>query len=148
MTEHTKTDGLPDGLPAPRQGAALHALDNSRPRNERLGAGKVECNACPVLSQISPGRAGACDRYANAGGVLVRVDPVLLLRKALASGDAAVVPFAAREAGDAARVTPDTRRVEVHRKNPAPLIESHVSERHVHPGRRVADEYVQLGVDR
>ena len=108
MTEHTKTDGLPDGLPAPRQGEALHALDNSRPRNERLGAGKVECNACPVLCQISPGRAGACDRYANAGGVLVRVDPVLLLRKALAGGDAALVPFAVREAGDAAvtSVTP------------------------------------------
>ena len=41
-----------------------------------MSTGKVECNACPVLCQISDGRTGACDRYANHDGVLVRVDPV------------------------------------------------------------------------
>jgi 6-hydroxynicotinate reductase len=66
MTEHNRTDGLPDF---------------TAPRNERMAAGKVECNACPVLCQISVGKAGACDRYANQDGVLVRVDPVLLLRR-------------------------------------------------------------------
>ena len=97
MTEHTKTDGLPDSLPAPAEGMAPLVLDKSRPRNERMASSKVECNACPVLCQISPGRTGACDRYANADGVLIRVDPVVLLRRKLANGDAALVPFAARD---------------------------------------------------
>jgi len=48
---------------------------------ERMAAGKIQCDACPVLCQISPGRLGACDRYGNVDGVLVRTDPVLLLSK-------------------------------------------------------------------
>src|SRR5262249_35003814 len=63
-------------------------------RNERMSAAKVECNACPVLCQISDGRTGACDRYANRDGVLVRVDPVVLLRRELSSESPALVPFA------------------------------------------------------
>ena len=102
MTEHTKTDGWPDSLPAPRDHAP-HVLDKSRPRSERMAGAKVECNACPVLCQISPGRVGACDRYANAAGVLVRVDPVLLLRKGGADigADMAAAPvtFSARAVG-------------------------------------------------
>lgn len=96
MTEHTKTDGLPDSLPAPADGGAPQVLDKSRPRNERMASDKIECNACPVLCQISPGRTGACDRYANVAGVLIRVDPVVLLRRTLEQGDAALVPFVAR----------------------------------------------------
>jgi 6-hydroxynicotinate reductase len=92
MTEHTKTDGLPDSMPV------LQVLDKSRPRSERMASDKIECNACPVLCQISPGKTGACDRYANAAGVLIRVDPVVLLRRTLAQGDAALVPFLARGA--------------------------------------------------
>ena len=89
MTEHTKTDGLPAmDLPDLPQ-----VLERSRPRNERMNTAKVECNACPVLCQISEGRAGACDRYANQAGVLVRVDPVVLLRKTLEAGEATLVPF-------------------------------------------------------
>ena len=42
-------------------------------------AGIVRCDACPVLCRIRPGRAGACDRYANENGALVRVDPLVLL---------------------------------------------------------------------
>src|SRR5499426_4446558 len=45
------------------------------------GAGIVRCDACPVLCRIRPGRAGACDRYANQDGKLVRVDPLVLLAK-------------------------------------------------------------------
>ena len=104
MTEHTKTDGLPDVMPVmpalPAAAAEPLVLDKSRPRNERMASTKIECNACPVLCQISEGRTGACDRYANAGGVLVRVDPVVLLRKTLAEPGAALVPFAARAVDD------------------------------------------------
>lgn len=90
MTEHTKTDGLPelDNSLIPQ------VLDRSRPRNERMQTDKVECNACPVLCQISQGRSGACDRYANQDGVLVRLDPVVLLRRTLAADQPALVPFA------------------------------------------------------
>ena len=45
------------------------------------GQGIVRCDACPVLCRIRPGRAGACDRYANEDGKLVRVDPLVLLAK-------------------------------------------------------------------
>jgi len=91
--EHTKTDGLP-ALGADTA-AAPQVLGRARPRNERMASDKIECNACPVLCQISRGKAGACDRYANEDGVLVRVDPVLLLRRNLERGDGALVPFAA-----------------------------------------------------
>ena len=96
MTEHTKTDGLPgmDASPLPQ------VMEKARPRNERMNSEKIECNACPVLCQISDGRSGACDRYANRGGTLVRVDPVLLLRRTLADKDAHVVPFTGRVAVD------------------------------------------------
>ena len=90
MTEHTKTDGLP-GIDLP---ALPQVLERGRPRSERMASDKIECNACPVLCQITAGRTGACDRYANENGRLVRVDPVLLLRRTLADGDAALVPFA------------------------------------------------------
>ena len=49
-------------------------------RSKKFGAaegeGIVRCDACPILCRIRPGRAGACSRYANEGGHLVRVDPV------------------------------------------------------------------------
>mgnify|MGYP001585392072 CR=1 FL=1 len=94
MTEHTKTDGLPHmDLPVVPDAAGL-GYGKSPVRNERMSAAKVECNACPVLCQISDGRTGACDRYANRAGVLVRVDPVVLLRRELASDAPALVPFA------------------------------------------------------
>ena len=95
MTEHTKTDGLPAmDLPLPPDLGA-----KAPPRNDRMAAGKVECNACPVLCQIAEGRSGACDRYANEAGVLVRVDPVVLLRRTLNEGEQELVPFARQAAG-------------------------------------------------
>lgn len=64
---------------------------------ERFGAreegGIVRCDACPVLCRIRPGRTGACSRYANENGALVRTDPVVLLERVRAEGGA-VVPFA------------------------------------------------------
>src|SRR5215468_12212204 len=56
----------------------------------------IRCDACPVLCYIKPGRLGACDRYGNRDGQLVRVDPHVVLDRALASG-ASIVPFLGRE---------------------------------------------------
>jgi hypothetical protein len=90
MTEHTRTDGLP-GMDEPQ------VLERARPRSERMAESKIECNACPVLCQITAGRTGACDRYANQDGVLIRVDPVLLLRRTLDDGGGAkLVQFSGR----------------------------------------------------
>ena len=104
MTEHTKTDGLP-GLP---DVAMPQVLERARPRNDRMAGNKIECNACPVLCQITEGRSGACDRYANVGGTLVRVDPVLLMRRTIDSqSETALVPFVAKDASaDAVTVPP------------------------------------------
>ena len=33
---------------------------------------KIRCDACPVMCYIKPGAAGACDRYANDDGTVVR----------------------------------------------------------------------------
>ena len=44
--------------------------------------GIVKCDACPVLCRIREGKTGACDRYANAGGRLVRVDPLVVAQRA------------------------------------------------------------------
>jgi len=56
----------------------------------------IRCDACPVLCYIKPGRTGACDRYGNRDGQLVRLDPHVLLNRALSRGDS-VVPFLERE---------------------------------------------------
>jgi hypothetical protein len=77
MTPHTKGDGLP----GPEENRPHLGIERAAPRNEHMATNKVECNACPVLCQISVGRAGACDRYANQDGVLVRLDPVVWLRQ-------------------------------------------------------------------
>jgi len=103
MTDHTKTDGLPVlDLPERTDVAGGAGFGKSPLRNEKMSTSKVECNACPVLCQISEGRTGACDRYANREGVLVRVDPVVLLRRELASESPALVPFAHGAGADAA----------------------------------------------
>ncbi|MFZ0539490.1 MAG: hypothetical protein WAM47_21675 [Candidatus Sulfotelmatobacter sp.] len=52
----------------------------------------IRCDACPVLCYIKPGRTGSCDRYANHDGQLVRIDPHIVLDRALSRGDS-VVPF-------------------------------------------------------
>jgi 6-hydroxynicotinate reductase len=57
---------------------------------------KIRCDACPVMCYIAPGQTGACDRYANAEGRIVRTDPVVMLSHALGAGHR-IVPFAARD---------------------------------------------------
>ncbi|SDR55535.1 6-hydroxynicotinate reductase [Rhizobiales bacterium GAS113] len=67
-------------------------------QTEKFGAreegdeGIVRCHACPVICRIRPGRAGACSRYANEGGALVRTDPIVLTRRVAAEGGT-VRPF-------------------------------------------------------
>jgi hypothetical protein len=59
---------------------------------EQEDNGKIRCDACPVLCFIKDGRSGACDRYANEGGALVRVDPFTILQR-LDKPDDKAVPF-------------------------------------------------------
>lgn len=56
----------------------------------------IRCDACPVLCYIKRGQTGACDRYGNFDGQLVRVDPHILLDRAKSQG-VALVPFLERE---------------------------------------------------
>ena len=69
-----------------------------RDQTEKFGAredgdeGIVRCHACPVLCRIRPGRAGACSRYANEDGRLVRTDPIVLTRRVADEGGS-VRPF-------------------------------------------------------
>ena len=53
---------------------------------------KVNCDACPILCRISPGKTGSCDRYGNVDGKLKRMDPVILTQKAIDQNEA-IVPF-------------------------------------------------------
>ena len=53
---------------------------------------KIRCDACPVLCYIREGLRGACDRYANEDGRLVRVDPHILIERTVEEGGR-LVPF-------------------------------------------------------
>jgi hypothetical protein len=113
MTEHTKVDFGADGVDgetASTPGPTV--LEKAAPRSERMASNKIECNACPVLCQISEGRTGACDRYANSDGRLIRVDPVVFVSRTLAvgasTGETAAIEFGASGVadGDAAVAAP------------------------------------------
>lgn len=52
-----------------------------RPREE-----KIRCDACPVMCYIAEGRIGACDRYANENGRIVRCDPLTVLDRRIEQG--------------------------------------------------------------
>jgi hypothetical protein len=56
----------------------------------------IRCDACPVLCYIKPGRTGACDRYGNHDGKLVRLDPHVVLDRVVSRGES-VVPFLQRD---------------------------------------------------
>lgn len=59
------------------------------------GDDAIRCDACPVLCYIKPGRTGSCDRYGNHEGKLVRLDPHVILDRAVERGES-VVPFLER----------------------------------------------------
>src|SRR5260370_25806691 len=76
-------------------------IASARPSSQRPSARRTEtlvtddairCDACPVLCYIKAGRTGACDRYANDNGQLIRIGPHVVLDRALSRGDS-VVPF-------------------------------------------------------
>ena len=74
---------------------------NLRDRTSEFGAaegdsGIIRCDACPVLCRIKPGRSGACDRYANEEGKLVRCDAVLLTQR-VRDKQGQLVPFVSSE---------------------------------------------------
>ena len=64
-----------------------------RQRVEADESGKIRCDACPVLCYIRDGRTGACDRYANEGGELVRLDPFTVLERSEEGSPGRVVRF-------------------------------------------------------
>lgn len=47
---------------------------------------KIRCDACPVMCYIADGKSGACDRYANHDGALIRTDPHRVLSNVLEGG--------------------------------------------------------------
>ncbi len=47
---------------------------------------KIRCDACPVMCYIAEGRIGACDRYANQGGRIIRCDPLTVLDRRIEKG--------------------------------------------------------------
>ena len=68
---------------------------------------RVRCDACPVMCYIKPGKVGACDRYANHDGELVRVDPLVVLARTEEQGGK-LVPFVqGSEDWDGDLITPE-----------------------------------------
>ncbi len=57
---------------------------------------KIRCDACPVMCFIAEGRIGACDRYANIEGEIVRCDPLTVLDRSIEAGRP-VRPFLGRD---------------------------------------------------
>jgi len=76
----------------------------------RLPGEKLRCDACPVMCYIAEGRTGACDRYGNVEGRIVRCDPVVILDHAVAAGRE-VVPFDAARPWDGNPVNTERRFV-------------------------------------
>jgi len=52
----------------------------------RLREEKIRCDACPVMCYIADGKIGACDRYGNIGGRIVRCDPLTVLDRRIEQG--------------------------------------------------------------
>lgn len=67
--------------------------------NKEQKPAKVRCDACPVMCYIAEGHAGACDRYANEGGRIVRCDPLTILDRRIAAGGE-IKPFLRSERED------------------------------------------------
>ncbi|MCH2393283.1 6-hydroxynicotinate reductase [Oceanibaculum sp.] len=68
-------------------------MNDATPKTPEQDEGEiVRCDACPVICRIRKGRSGACDRYGNVDGELVRLDPLVVTQQVAAS-QGAVVPF-------------------------------------------------------
>src|SRR6201998_969051 len=92
---------LPDSIPLELESSGISAAAQGSPEARAMNVteseastdDKTRCDACPVMCYIKPGALGACDRYANVDGNLVRVDPHVMLSRIIAKGGE-VVPFA------------------------------------------------------
>jgi 6-hydroxynicotinate reductase len=67
----------------------VERFETRDPGEARVGE-KIRCDACPVMCYIAEGRSGACDRYGNRNGHIVRLDPLVILEHALGEGRPAV----------------------------------------------------------
>ena len=47
---------------------------------------KIRCDACPVMCFIADGKSGACDRYGNQNGEIIRLDPLIILNSQIEKG--------------------------------------------------------------
>ena len=63
-------------------------------------AEKIRCDACPVMCYIADGKSGACDRYANTDGQLIRLDALTVLNRTQETGGQAVPFMPANGAND------------------------------------------------
>jgi hypothetical protein len=54
--------------------------------SERIRPEKIRCDACPVMCYIAEGKIGACDRYANEVGKIIRCDPLTILDRRIEAG--------------------------------------------------------------
>ena len=64
--------GAPDPVPSNGQAAPAEPHVVAAKAPEKMAVNKIQCDACPVLCQISAGRLGACDRWGNVDGRLTR----------------------------------------------------------------------------
>jgi hypothetical protein len=111
-------------------------LQPARDDTAHTADGKVRCDACPVTCWIRPGLAGACDRYANRDGELVRVDPHVILQRTLDQGGR-VVPFSRRAAEWAGEILSDD----------APLFVTAIGAGTTYPDYKPAPFIVSAAVD-
>lgn len=61
-------------------------MTDPTPRPRRPREEKIRCDACPVMCYIADGRIGACDRYANQDGKIIRCDPLTMLDRRIEEG--------------------------------------------------------------
>lgn len=65
-------------------------------KTEKKQDDKIRCDACPVMCYIADGKSGACDRYANDDGNLIRLDPLVIVEQTKDRGGK-LVPFLNKE---------------------------------------------------
>ncbi len=81
-------------------------MTDGKTRAERVDE-KIRCDACPVMCYIGVGKSGACDRYANERGQLVRLDPLVVMQRRVDEGGSLVPFLDSDKPWDGSIVTPD-----------------------------------------
>ena len=81
-------------------------MTDGKTRAERVDE-KIRCDACPVMCYIADGKSGACDRYANERGQLVRLDPLVVMQRRVDEGGSLVPFLDSDKPWDGSIVTPD-----------------------------------------